>query len=318
MQFLSRRFASLVLVLLGLSIFAFSLANLTPGDPAERILQQRGDIPTREAVEQLREELGLNAPFTLRYARWLGNTLRGDLGASYRTGAPVLGSYADRFGATLQLAAGALVISLLVSLPLGVLAAVRRDSWVDHFTRLISLLGTSIPSFVLGYALILFFGVTLNWLPVTGAGGWRYLVLPVVTLGLSDAASLMRLTRANMLETLGEDYVRTARAKGVAPPGLFLRHALRNALNPIVTLAGMRVGRLLGGAVIVETIFARPGIGQLIVDSIHDRDYPMIQGFVLFMGTMLVLANFVVDLSYAALDPRIRLGGHSGENARPR
>ena len=167
----------------------------------------------------------------------------------------------------------------------------------------------------LGYALILLFGVALSLLPVAGAGDWRYLVLPVLTLGVSEAASLTRLTRANMLEILEEDYIRTARAKGVPGRSLLFRHALRNALNPLVTLAGVRVGRLIGGAVIVETIFARPGIGQLVVDSIHDRDYPMIQGFVVFMGTVFAVANLVVDLSYAWLDPRVRLNGRTGQAA---
>ncbi len=310
-----RRLLSLIPVLLGISLLAFSLANLAPGDPAEMILQQRGDIPTRDAVEELRGRLGLNDPFPIRYAHWLGDAVRGDFGVSYRTGAPVFRSLAERFPATLQLAAGALAVSMLIALPLGVVAAVRRDSVVDHLSRLISLLGTSIPSFVLGYALILLFGVTLNLLPVAGSGDWRYLVLPVLTLGLSEAASLTRLTRANMLEVLEEDYVRTARAKGVPGRTLLFRHALRNALNPLVTLAGVRAGRLLGGAVIVETIFARPGLGQLVVDSIHDRDYPMIQGFVLFMGTVFAVANLVVDLSYARLDPRVRLNGRAGEAA---
>ena len=311
-----RRLWSLLPVWLGISLLAFVLGNLAPGDPAEMILLQRtGEIPTRAAVEQLREQLGLNAPAPLRYARWVGQAARGDFGLSYRTGAPVVRALLERLPSTLQLAAASLVFSILIALPLGVAAAVRRGSWVDHMSRLIALLGTSVPAFLLGYALIMLFAVTLHLVPVAGSDGAASLVLPVLTLALGEAAALTRLTRASMLEVLGEDYVRTARAKGVPRRRILVRHALRNALNPLLTLTGVRAGRLLGGAVIVETVFARPGIGKLVVDSIHDRDYPLIQGFVLLMGTAFLLANLAVDLSYSRLDPRVRLtGGPRGDD----
>ncbi len=311
-----RRLWSLLPVWLGISLLAFALGNLAPGDPVEMILQQRtGEIPTSAAVEQLRDQLGLNAPAPLRYARWVAQAAQGNLGLSYRTGAPVEQALLERLPSTLQLAAASLVLSILIALPLGVAAAVRRGSWVDHMSRLIALLGTSVPAFLLGYALIMLFAVTLHLLPVAGSDGAASLVLPVLTLALAEAAALTRLTRASMLEVLGEDYVRTARAKGVPRGRVLVRHALRNALNPLVTLTGVRAGRLLGGAVIVETVFARPGIGRLVVDSIHDRDYPLIQGFVLLLGTIFLLANLAVDLSYARLDPRMRLtGGPSGDD----
>lgn len=309
-NYVGRRLWSLVPVWLGISLLAFALGNLVPGDPVEMILLQRtGEIPTRAAVEQLREQLGLNAPAPLRYARWVGQAARGDLGVSYRTGVPVGQALLERLPSTLELAAMSLILAIVIALPLGVAAAVRRGSWVDHGSRLIALLGTSVPAFLLGYALIMVFAVALHLLPVAGSDGAASLILPVITLALAEAAALTRLTRATMLEVLGEDYVRTARAKGVPRGRVLFRHALRNALNPLVTLTGVRAGRLLGGAVIVETVFARPGIGKLVVDSIHDRDYPLIQGFVLLMGSIFLLANLAVDLSYTGLDPRMRLSG---------
>jgi len=306
--YLSRRLLSLIPVWLGVSLLAFSLANLAPGDPAELLLRrQTGEPPSGEDVKKLRKEMGLDRPFLIRYGRWLAGAARGDLGTSYSSGKSVLGTLATRFPATLQLALSSLLLGVAVALPLGLTAAVMRGTAIDHFSRIVSLVGTSIPGFLLGYLLILFLAVTLKLLPVAGSGGWHYLVLPALTLGLAEGAALTRLTRASMLDVLGEDYVRTARAKGLPAHFVFARHALRNALNPIVTLAGLRFGRLLGGAVIVETVFARAGIGATIVEAIHDRDYPMIQGFILFIGSVFVTANLLVDLSYVWLDPRVAL-----------
>ncbi|MGI9180421.1 MAG: nickel ABC transporter permease [Longimicrobiaceae bacterium] len=311
--YIARRILSLMPVWLGISLLAFSLANLAPGDPAQLILlRQTGELPTEEAVQRLREQLGLDDPFPVRYARWLADAAQGDLGTSYRTGEPVLGALLERFPATLQLAVAALLIGLSIGIPLGVLSAVRRDSGLDHASRVGVLLGASIPNFWLGYLFILLFAVALGWLPVAGAGSWQHLVLPALTLGVGGAASLTRLTRSTVLEELQADYVRTARAKGLAERAVVMRHALRNALNPIVTLTGMRFGGLLAGAVVVETVFAWPGIGKFLVDAIYDRDYPTIQGFVLFTGTVFVLLNLLVDLGYAWLDPRVRLTGGEG------
>jgi peptide/nickel transport system permease protein len=312
-HYIGWRVLSLLPVWLGISLLAFSLANLAPGDPAQMILlRQTGELPSEDAVQRLREQLGLDDPFPVRYGRWLADAARGDLGTSFRTGEPVLGALLERFPATLQLAVAGLLIGLLIGIPLGVISATRRDSALDHASRVGVLLGASLPNFWLGYLLILLFGVGLGWLPVAGWGTWQHLVLPALTLGVGGAASLTRLTRSMVLEELGADYVRTARAKGLPERVVVVRHALRNALNPIVTLTGMRFGGLLAGAVVVETVFAWPGIGKFLVDSIYDRDYPTIQGFVLFTGTVFVLLNLLVDLGYAWLDPRVRLAGRGG------
>jgi peptide/nickel transport system permease protein len=309
-RYIVRRLGYLLPVWLGISLLAYALANIAPGDPAYIILRrQTGEVPSDQAVQELRAQLGLNDPFPVRYGRWVLGAVRGDLGTSYRTGEPVSRALADRFVATLQVGVAALVIGVVVAVPLGIVSAVRRDGPLDHASRLLALLGASMPSFWLGYVLIIVFAVSLKLLPVAGYGDLPHLALPALTLGLGAAASLTRLTRASLLEVLDEDFVRTARAKGLSERTAVVRHALRSALIPITTIVGMRFGHLLAGAVIVETVFAWPGIGKYVVDSIYDRDYPTIQGFVLFMGTVFVLLNLAVDLSYVWLDPRVRLGG---------
>lgn len=310
--YLRRRVLSLVLVWLGISVLGHGLASLAPGDPAQIVLlRETGEAPTADAVRRLRHELGLDAPWPVRYGRWLGGALRGDLGESYRTGEPVLPALLARFPATLALATAALVVALVLALPCGVLAAVRRGSRWDDATRVAALAGASVPSFWLGYLLILLFAVTLRLLPVAGGDGWAHLVLPALTLGITSAAPMTRLTRAAVLDVLALDHVRTARAKGVPPPRLVARHVLRNALNPVVTVAAVRFGRLLGGAAIVETVFAWPGIGRHAVEAIFDRDYPTIQGFVLVTGTTFVVLNLLVDLAYPLLDPRAEASSRS-------
>jgi peptide/nickel transport system permease protein len=307
-RYLIRRLIYLIPIWLGISIVAFTLANLTPGDPARLMLQrQLGRQPTAEETAAVQEDLHLNDPFVVRYIRWLEGAVTGDLGTSYRTGESVLGALVDRFPSTLQIAALGLAFAIAIALPLGILAAVWRNSPIDHLSRIIALLGASMPGFWVAYLLILLFAVKLQLLPVAGTGTWKHLILPSVTLGLAACASLMRLTRSEMLEVLGQDYIRTSRAKGLGPRAVVVRHALRNAMIPVMTVAGMRFAGLLGGAVIVETIFAWPGIGKFVLDSIFDRDYPVIQGFVVFMGTIFLLMNLLVDISYAWLDPRIRL-----------
>ena len=306
---LARRFGGAVVVWLLISFIAFSLGSLAPGDSAQIILQRRsGAPPSTVEVAQLRHQLGLDRPFATRYANWLSRASRGDLGTSYRTGQPVLRELGSRFPATLALALAALATGLLIAIPLAIVSAAARDTAFDHAARLVALAGVSVPSYWLGYLLILVFAVMLGLLPVSGAGGARHLLLPALTLGLGSAASVMRMLRANLLDELGADYVRTARAKGLAWLPALTRHALRNALNPVVTVSALRFGRLLGEAVIVETVFAWPGIGQWMVDSIFDRDYPAIQGFVLYIATVFVVINVAVDLSYRFLDPRVRLG----------
>lgn len=307
-QFILRRLVYLAPAWIGISLIAFLLANLAPGDPARLALQrQLGRQPTSEETILAREQMGLNDPAPIRYLNWLGDAITGDLGTSYRTGQPVLSSLADRFPTTLQIAGAGLLLAIVIAIPFGVFAAVYSRSPIDHSSRVIALLGASMPSYWVAYLLILFFSVNLGLLPVAGSETWKHAVMPALTLGIGGSASLMRLTRSEMLETLNQDYIRTARAKGLRARTLLIRHALRNTMIPITTVLGLRFAGMLGGAVIVETIFAWPGIGKLVVDAIFDRDYPMIQGFVIFMGTVFLLINLIVDLGYGLIDPRIRV-----------
>lgn len=306
-RYLLKRLFYLLPVMFGVSVITFGLISLAPGDPAEIILRVGGAEPTREAVNALREELGLNEPVYIQYLRWLWDALHLDFGTSYRTGLPVTGEILSRFPATLELALAAMAFMLLVSLPAGVLSALYRHAFIDHMTRIFALVGASLPGFWKGLMLIYLFAVVWGLLPVMGRGGLRHLVLPAVTLGFGMAAVYTRMIRAGMLEVLNQDYIKLARAKGLKERWVVGRHALKNALLPAVTLFGMSLGHLLGGTVIVETIFAWPGVGKFVVDAIFNRDYPIIQGYAMFMALIFVLANLLVDLSYGLLDPRIRL-----------
>ena len=311
-RYLARRVGALVPVWLTISFVAFVVASLAPGDPALMALRQRGpDPPTAQEVAQLRQELHLDDPLLVRYGRWVVAAARGDLGISFK-GFLVLPTILDRFGASLQLAVPAFLLALAIALPLGVVSAARRGSPVDHGLRVASLIGASLPSFWLGYLLIIVLSVKLHLLPVAGRGTWRNVVMPALTLALGSGASLGRLARSSLLDTLGEDYVRTAWAKGLGERAVLVRHALRNSLLAVVTVSGLRFARLLAGAAIVETVFTWPGIGRLMVESINDRDYPTIQGIVLFAGTVFVVVNLVTDLAVARLDPRVRLGQAGG------
>lgn len=307
-SFIVRRVTLLIPVWIGISLLAFLLANLTPGDPARLVLQRElGHQPNSEQVAEARERMGLNDPLPVRYFNWLKGAATGDLGTSYRNGKPVLESLAERFPTTLKIAALGLAFSIAVAIPLGVLAAVYRHTVVDHFSRLFALVGAAMPSYWVAYLLILLMSVQLGWLPVAGSSSWKHMVLPSLTLGIGGSASLMRVVRSEMLENLGQDYVQTARAKGLENSTVIVRHALRNALLPVSTILGMRLAGMLGGAVIVETIFSWPGVGKLVVDAIFDRDYPMIQGFVIFMGTVTLLINLAVDIGYGVIDPRVKM-----------
>ena len=307
---LARRIGGAVAVWVLISFLAFSLGAFAPGDPAEVMLLRRtGDPPAEADVERLRHELGLDRPFALRYAAWFSAAVRGDFGRSYRTGRPVIGELQARFPATLSLAVAALAVGLVIAIPLAIVSVAARDTVLDHGARLVALAGVSVPSYWLAYVLMLVFAVQLGLLPVSGAGDIRHLVLPALTLGLGSAATVTRLLRASLLEEMSSGYVRTARAKGMSRLPVLVRHALRNALNPVITLSALRFGRLLGEAAIVETVFAWPGIGRWMVESIYDRDYPAIQGFVLYIATVFVFLNFAVDCSYRLLDPRVRVGG---------
>lgn len=306
-RYLIIRLFALLPLWLGISVLAFGLGQLAPGDAAIILAQQLSDVPPSvEQIAAVRRDLQLDAPWPVRYGRWLARAVRGDLGLSYRTREPVLARLAAKFPATLYLACCAFALALAVALPLGTLAAVKRGTWVDHLARGAALGGASLPNYWLGYLLVLVFAVALGWLPVGGREGAGAVVLPALTLGLSSAATLARVLRASLLETLRADFIRTARAKGLRERTVILRHALPGALLPVVTIAGVVFGHLLGGAVIVEQIFAWPGLGRLLVDSIYDRDYPMLQGFVIFLGTIFTVVNWVVDGACWQLDPRLR------------
>ncbi len=301
------RVLSVVPLLLGISFLAFVLGSLAPGDPATIIAYRQSDIPpSAEQIEAVRRDLHLDESVPLRYARWLGKTLRGDLGSSYRTGKPVLSELLVRFPATLQIACSGFAIAVLIALPLGIMAAVKRGSRWDHLARLVALIGASLPNYWLAYLLMLFFAVRLGWLPVAGQSQNGAAILPSLVLGVGAAAGMARLMRSSLLEILSEDFIRTARAKGLPERTVITRHALKGALIPVVTVSGIIFGHLLGGAIIIEQIFAWNGIGKLLIDSIYDRDYPLIQGFVLFTGIVFTVINLLVDISYPLLDPQAR------------
>ncbi|SFH15500.1 peptide/nickel transport system permease protein [Desulfotomaculum arcticum] len=302
-----RRFFVALLVMLTASLLSFTLLYFAPGNPAEAILRQRtGNDPNFEEIALFMENHELNKAYSSQCIQWMYMISRGDFGSSLKTGEPVLREFFGRFGATAQLAVAAMVISLLLALPLGVLAAVRQNSLPDHVTRVVALLGISIPEFWLGIMLMVLFSLILGWLPCFGSGTVKHFVLPVVTLGTGIAAALARLTRAAMLEVLPLDYIKTARAKGLREPVIIWKHALKNALIPVLTAFGSQLGHLMAGAVVVETVFSWPGIGKFLVDSIYARDYPVIQGFVFLVAAVFVLVNLLVDIAYYFLDPRVR------------
>jgi peptide/nickel transport system permease protein len=306
-SYIGIRLLHLVPVLLAVSVVTFGLIFLAPGDPAEVYLRSVGEPVTAQAVAALHQAWGLDKPLPLQYVTWLGQVLRFDLGTSLRTGEPVATAISSRVPNTLLLGGVAIVFALLLSLPLGVAAAVFRNTWVDHVCRLFALVGAAVPNFWLAFLLILYLSVRLGIFPTMGTGTVRHLVLPATVLALGLAASYARLLRASLSETLSQDYIRTARAKGLSLGPVVLKHALKNALIPFVTVLGMSLGNLLGGSVVVEAIFSWPGLGKFAWDAITIRDYPAVQGTVLVMALMFVLANLLVDLSYRLLNPRLRL-----------
>ena len=303
LRYLARRLALTIPVLLGVATLVFALIHLIPGDPAQAML---GETASEEDVQGLRERLGLDQPLLQQYGGFLRGAVRGDLGRSLRTDEPVTQAILDRLPATLELAAAAMIVSIGVALPLGIIAAVGRGTFVDHAATTLALTGVSVPNFWLGPLLALLFAVELGWLPVSGRGTMGHLVLPAISLGAALAAILARMTRASLLEELREPYVQAARARGVSRTRAVLRHAFRNSLIPVVTLIGLQFGAVLTGAVITETIFAWPGVGRLLIQSIGFRDYPLVQGCILFIAVIYVAMNLLTDLVYGVLDPRIR------------
>lgn len=299
------RLLSAVVVMLGVACLVFLLIHLIPGDPVEVILGERAQPADREA---LRQALGLDRPLLAQLGQFFRSLAHLDLGTSLYSHRPVTELLTERLPATVELALASLLVAVLIAFPLGILAAVRRGTIWDRLATSLALAGASVPSFWLGPVLILVFSVGLGWFPVSGREGLASLVLPALTLGSAMAAILSRMVRAALLEVLGEDYIRTAWAKGLPPGRVIGRHALRNALLPLITVLGLQLGALLGGAVITEVVFSWPGVGQLTVEAIQRRDYPVVQGCVLLISLAYVLVNTLTDLLYAWADPRIRLG----------
>lgn len=299
-------------VLVIVSVGVFLMLHLTPGDPVQIMLGQDADPQT---VAALRNELGLDQPLPVQYVRWVSNVLRGDLGHSIRTHQPVMDAITSRLPVTLELSIVSLLVSLAIGLPAGVVAATRRNSPLDLASTGLALVGVSLPSFFLGILLILVFALGLRWVPPSGYTPFgqdplmnlKQMGMPAVALGAALAGIVARLMRSSLLDVLGAEYMRSARAKGLSESSAVVRHALKNALLPVVTVVGLQVGALLGGAILIETIFALPGIGRLVVDSIFARDFPIVQGVVLFLALVRILSNLIADVLYARLDPRIAL-----------
>lgn len=302
-KYVLRRLLLLIPVLLGVSLLVFTIMSLTPGDPAQLIL---GENAPKEAVLKLREEMGLNDPFLVQYFRFVGKAMLGDFGRSYTTGREVFGEIFSRFPNTLVLAVIGIFISVCIGIPVGIISATRQYSFLDSFSMVLALLGVSMPVFWLGLMLILTFSVKLGWLPSGGFDGLASLILPSATLGVGSAAIITRMTRSSMLEVIRQDYIRTARAKGVAEKVVINKHALKNALIPIITVVGLQFGGLLGGAVLTESVYSWPGVGRLMVDAIRQKDTPTVLAAVVFLAATFSIVNLLVDILYAYVDPRIK------------
>lgn len=304
LQYIIRRILLIIPVMLGVSVIVFSIMAMTPSDPARLMLGERAPA---EQVQALRERLGLDQPVVVQYVRWLSRVVQLDFGRSIRSGRPVLEEILQRLPATIELALLATFISMAIGVPIGVLSATRPNSAIDHSATVLAFAGLAMPVFWQGLMLILLFSVLLGWLPSSGRlGGWQHYVLPTLTLATSAVAAITRMTRSTMLEILTQDYIRTARSKGAIERAITYRHALSNALIPVVTVIGLQFGGLLAGAVITETIFAWPGIGRLAVDAISAKDFPVVQGVVIMFALTYALVNLIVDVTYAYLDPRLR------------
>ncbi len=302
LNYLIKRVLASLGVILAMIFLVMLILEIVPGDPAALML---GENATQEMVQELRHQLGLDKPLLVRYVDYLWKLLHGDLGRSVREMAPVSQLIGDTWPATLQLTAAAMLLTFIVGVPLGLISGAKPGSWLDHGSRIMSLLGLCMPVFWIGLVLMFFFSLKLGWFPVGGIGTWRQLILPAVTLSAYTVATLARMTRSSLMEVMGEDYIRTARAKGLAYPVVVWGHAFRNALIPIITVFGMQVGQLMGGAILTETVFAWPGLGRLMVGAILDRDYPLLQGTILIFAGAYIIINFLVDLSYGVIDPQV-------------
>ncbi|WNS80372.1 ABC transporter permease [Domibacillus sp. DTU_2020_1001157_1_SI_ALB_TIR_016] len=307
LQILVRKFLEVTLFLLFITFISFLFVRLAPGDPVLTILNVDELSVSQEQVEALREDMGFNKPLLVQYGLWLFRFIQLDFGQSYVTGQPVADMIAMSLPATLELAAGSMFVMLIVSIPLGSLSALYRDSWIDHVSRVTSIVGAAIPSFWLGLILIHLFGVQLNWLPTMGRDGFMSLVLPSVTLGLAISSVYVRLLRSSLLESISQEFIRAARARGLSEGRIFFVHALRHTLPPVITVFGVSLGSLIGGVVVIEVLFAYPGVGKMVVDAIRQRDYPLIQGYILVMAVIVFVVNTCVDVSYRYLNPEMKL-----------
>lgn len=314
-RYIVKRLLTLVPLLLGVSLIVFLLLQLGPNDPAMSYLRLSGIPPTDQALAEARLELGLDRPLPVQYLDWLGKAVRLDFGRSYVTGAPVTEHLLHYLPNTLYLAGVALVLTIVLSVPLGIFAAVYKDRWPDHLSRILAYIGVATPSFWLGFVLLIVFSVKLNWLPAAGMGGMRHVIMPAASIALMSMCVNMRLIRGSMLEQMHTRHVQYARLRGVPEEAIVTRHVFKNALIPVLTAMGMHVGEILGGAVVAEVVFSWPGVGRYAVSALYNRDFPVMQCFVLLMTTIFVLCNLLVDILYAAVDPRIRLentgGGHA-------
>lgn len=306
-NYVGKRLLQLIPILIGLTFLVFTLLYIAPGDPAQRKLTAQGVAVSEQVLEQTREEMGLNRPFLVRYGDWLLGVLRGDFGASYKDGMPVLPKLMRCMGNTLVLAAGSLLLALVVSVPLGVLTAARRGGVIDRLVRLLTFVGNAMPNFLVSVLLMYYLCIQVNLFPVIAKGTVQGLFLPALALAIPMASRFIRQICAEVLEELGKPYVAGALARGVAMRTVLVHDVLRNTLSGVLTIVGLSVGTLMGGSVVVETIFRWPGIGQLVMDAISARDFPVIQGFVLLMAVIYVVVNLLTDLSYRALDPRVDL-----------
>lgn len=306
-NYVGKRLLQLIPILIGLTFLVFTLLYIAPGDPAQRKLTAQGVAVSEQVLEQTREEMGLNRPFLVRYGDWMLGVLRGDFGASYKDGMPVLPKLMRCMGNTLVLAAGSLLLALVVSVPLGVLTAARRGGVIDRLVRLLTFVGNAMPNFLVSVLLMYYLCIQVNLFPVIAKGTAQGLFLPALALAIPMASRFIRQIRAEVLEELGKPYVAGALARGVAMRTVLVHDVLRNTLSGVLTIVGLSVGTLMGGSVVVETIFRWPGIGQLVMDAISARDFPVIQGFVLLMAVIYVVVNLLTDLSYRALDPRVEL-----------
>jgi peptide/nickel transport system permease protein len=309
-QYILRRLLLTIPVVLGVSILVFSIIRLIPGDPARAMA---GVNATPEFIQQIREQYALDQPLPVQYLRFMGDFLRGDLGNSIFSGRTVTRELSERFPRTLSLATVSLLLASFLGISAGIVSATRRNSIFDNMSMFIALVGVAAPVFWMALMLQLLFSVQLRWLPATGMGTWRHMVLPAITLGTSSAALMARITRSSMLDVLRQEFITTARSKGLKERVVIYKHALKNALIPVVTVLGIQFGILLGGAVLTETVFAWPGVGRLLVDSILRRDYPVVQGTVMLLALLFVMINLTVDILYAFLDPRIHYQSGGGE-----